>query len=144
MDERLVLPAVPSTADVLATVVSVPPLLGKHILFDAYECASPLPSLDAFRSIAGRLAALSGGEILEVQHHQFTPHGLTLTAILSASHLAIHTWPEYDFVAVDVFTCAPAHDFEAMAAYLKTALGCARIERRELPRGGALSSPNAP
>lgn len=142
MDERLVLPAASTAADVLATAVTVPPLLGRQILFDAFDCASPLPSPDEFRSIANQLAALAGGEMLGTQHYYFTPHGLTLTAILSASHLAIHTWPEYNFVAVDIFTCASHPDFEAIAAYLKTALGCGRLERREMPRGLTLAEPD--
>ncbi|HLF27118.1 MAG TPA: adenosylmethionine decarboxylase [Anaerolineae bacterium] len=143
MNERLALPAALTAADVLATAANAPRLLGSHIFFDAYDCASPLPSLEKFQAVAEQLAALAGGEILAVQHHCFTPHGLTLTAILSASHLAIHTWPEHRFIAIDVFTCSPDHDFEAMADYLKSALGCARLVQRQAPRGHALASHRA-
>ncbi|MFV0395692.1 MAG: adenosylmethionine decarboxylase [Coprobacillaceae bacterium] len=38
-------------------------------------------------------------------HHQFTPHGITIMAIVADSHIAIHTWPEYNHVSIDIFSC---------------------------------------
>mmetsp|Transcript_27952 Transcript_27952/g.32076 ORF Transcript_27952/g.32076 Transcript_27952/m.32076 type:complete len:143 (+) Transcript_27952:57-485(+) len=47
----------------------------------------------------------NGATILSVDSHFFEPHGLSLTYILSESHVAIHTWPEYACLTIDAFTC---------------------------------------
>ncbi len=46
-----------------------------------------------------------GATLLDVSVHPFSPVGITGVAVVSESHIAIHTWPEYGYAAVDVFTC---------------------------------------
>lgn len=56
-------------------------------------------------------------EVKSVSHH-FDGHGLTYVGILSESHLAIHTWPEYRYMAIDLFTCGN-HDLSNFDKYIK-------------------------
>ena len=42
---------------------------------------------------------------MKSSHYRFSPHGISLFAIISASHIAIHTWPEYGFLNIDIFSC---------------------------------------
>lgn len=70
------------------------------------------------------------------QWHQFPdPGGITGLALLSESHLAIHTFPEHGFAALNLYSCRvrPQPDFHDV---LQRHLGAARVEVRELPRGG--------
>ncbi len=46
-----------------------------------------------------------GGTVVKSIIHQFNPQGLSGVVVIEESHLAIHTWPELDYAAVDVFTC---------------------------------------
>lgn len=50
-------------------------------------------------------AEAAGATILDVASHKFEPQGLTAMLLLSESHISIHTWPETNYAAVDIFTC---------------------------------------
>lgn len=45
-------------------------------------------------------------KILKNINHKYVPHGLTSIFILSSSHLIVHTWPEYNYLHIDLFTCS--------------------------------------
>jgi S-adenosylmethionine decarboxylase len=57
------------------------------------------------REILDRVIANSGLHAVSSRFHQFVPHGVSAVYLLSESHLSIHTWPEYEYVALDIFTC---------------------------------------
>lgn len=79
---------------------------GVHIVADFFDCDGA--TLDDSSAIAEALtaAATAAGATLVSQHvHPFSPCGVTGVAILAESHLAIHTWPEHRYAAIDIFTC---------------------------------------
>jgi S-adenosylmethionine decarboxylase proenzyme len=49
------------------------------------------------------IAHLFGSEILGLKVYQFQPYGLSALMIMPESHIAIHTWPEYQFASLDIF-----------------------------------------
>ena len=55
-----------------------------------------------------RAAIAANNTPLKCSIHKFPGHGITGVLILAESHIAIHTWPEYDYLAIDVFTCGKA------------------------------------
>ena len=67
--------------------------------------------------------------------HTFKPNGITGVVVLMESHISIHTWPNYQYAALDLFTCGSRED--ALAAYLKLKeiLCPRRVRRREVRRG---------
>jgi S-adenosylmethionine decarboxylase proenzyme len=81
------------------------PKEGTSILVDIYR--TPTASKDeafwtkAVRAIATAIRCTTG----ETLSKRYRPHGLTVLAVISMSHIAVHTWPEHDFVALDVYTC---------------------------------------
>lgn len=85
--------------------------LGRHILCEAYGCD---PEVLNDRRLVEELmveAALdAGAEVREVAFHKFAPQGVSGVVVISESHLAIHTWPEYGYAAIDVFTCGERVD----------------------------------
>ena len=60
---------------------------------------------------------------------------MTGVAVLAESHLSIHTWPEYGYVAADVFTCGSTTKPEAAAEVLRVEFGATNADIRELERG---------
>lgn len=54
----------------------------------------------AAQSVAGGLS------VLQEAFHSFEGQGATGMLLLSSSHLTVHTWPEFGYAAVDLFTCA--------------------------------------
>ena len=95
----------------------------------------------AIESAVRALAAGIGASLVEVSTHRFAPQGLSCMAQISASHIAIHTWPENRFAAVDVFSCTTRVNVEALAAILRAALGARQQSCTEVPRGVGLPSP---
>ena len=79
-------------------------------------------------------ATASGATIVTHSFHHFSPHGVSGAVIIAESHLAIHTWPEHGFAAVDFFTCGHV-DMEQGLAVLKKAFGATGETRLELERG---------
>lgn len=82
------------------------PSSGLELLLDLRECkASVLDDPSALEKILLETASAAGFEVVSRTAHQFNHQGVTLVLILSQSHLALHTWPEERFAAVDVYVC---------------------------------------
>ena len=76
-----------------------------------------------------------GATIIASTFHEFQPQGLSGVVVIGESHLAVHTWPEYDSVCVDLFTCSPSMDAGPGIEFLKSAFQAERVVSRILPRG---------
>lgn len=93
--------------------------LGKHLLVELKDCnASLLQSLEDVRRIMVEAAEVASATIVDVSFHEFNPFGISGMVIIAESHLSIHTWPEYGYAAVDVFTCGDIIKPEDAADYL--------------------------
>lgn len=80
--------------------------LGRHILAEIHGCdAAILNNRSTVEGILVEAALKAGAEVREVAFHKFSPQGVSGVVVISESHLAVHTWPEYGYAAVDVFTC---------------------------------------
>lgn len=110
--------------------------LGRHILAELYGCSPDF--LNDIRGVEGIMvnAALeAGAEIREVAFHKFTPQGVSGVVVISESHLAIHTWPELGYAAVDVFTCGDCVDPWVSCNYIKERFKAQNMTAREIKRG---------
>ncbi|MFM9089520.1 MAG: adenosylmethionine decarboxylase, partial [Cyanobium sp.] len=80
--------------------------VGKHCILELYNCESSKLDDEAFlRDTITSAAKRAGATLLHLITHRFDPQGVTGLALLAESHISIHTWPEYGYAAVDVFTC---------------------------------------
>ncbi len=95
--------------------------LGRHVLAEVYGCRYDiLNDLERIREILVSAALSAGAEVLDTTFHRFSPQGISGVVVISESHLAIHTWPELGYAAVDVFTCGDDVDpWVAMEAIVK-------------------------
>ncbi len=85
--------------------------LGRHVLAEIYGCKfTILNDLERIREIFVSAALSAGAEVRETAFHRFSPQGVSGVVVISESHLAIHTWPELGYAAVDVFTCGSRVD----------------------------------
>lgn len=80
-------------------------------------------------------AVVCGATVVQKNFHHFSPYGVSGVVIIAESHLAIHTWPEYGYAAVDLFTCGATCDPKAAYDYLQEALGAGSAFYSELKRG---------
>ena len=80
--------------------------LGRHILVEFFGCSNEiLNDVPKIESSMLNAARESGATIINSVFHHFSPFGVSGVVVIQESHLAIHTWPEYGYAAVDLFTC---------------------------------------
>ena len=96
---------------------------GKHLLLELYRCDSEKLNDESFlRCKLNRAAKLAKATVLNLISNKFEPQGVTAIALLSESHISIHTWPESNYSAVDIFTCGTNMLPELASQYLIEAL----------------------
>ena len=79
---------------------------GKHLLLELYGCNSQKLNDEFFlRCKLTSAAKLANASVLNIVSNKFEPYGVTAIALLAESHLSIHTWPESEYSAIDIFTC---------------------------------------
>lgn len=84
--------------------------MGKHFLLDLYGCSSVLLNDERFLiELLENAAICSGATILKTESHKFNPQGITAFCLLSESHISIHTWPEENKAALDLYTCGESN-----------------------------------
>ncbi|MBF8299439.1 MAG: S-adenosylmethionine decarboxylase [Dehalococcoidia bacterium] len=93
--------------------------LGTHLLVELRK-ADPkkLDDLDFIRQSLISAAHEIGVTILGDTFHRFSPQGVTGIVAIAESHISIHTWPEYCYAAVDIFTCGESFKPEKAAELL--------------------------
>jgi S-adenosylmethionine decarboxylase len=110
--------------------------LGSHFLVELRDCNPDiLKSLEKVRDTMVSAAREAKATIIDVSFHEFSPFGISGMVIIAESHLSIHTWPEYGYAAVDIFTCGNVIEPEEAAAYLVEAFGCKSPSVVEMKRG---------
>jgi len=107
---------------------------GTHLLLDLYS-ASNLDNIAHIELAIRDIVAACGATLLHIHLHHFTPSGgVSGVAVLAESHISVHTWPERDYAAFDVFMCGDAQPENAVPV-LKRAFFPKRIEVCEELRG---------
>jgi S-adenosylmethionine decarboxylase len=81
--------------------------------------------------------------VIKDSFYQFSPQGISGVVIIAESHISIHTWPEYSFAAVDVFTCGEVIEPIKAVKPLAERLKAKSTSYIELKRGVLLESPAA-
>jgi len=110
--------------------------LGRTSLVEFYNCATTaLDDRQKMVDILLKSAELSGATVIKNTSFHFTPQGVSAIVVIAESHFAIHTWPEYSYCAVDMFTCGEAIDESKAMQYLKKALQAKSVSVVEVKRG---------
>jgi len=110
--------------------------LGQHVLAEFFECdPNILNSIDKVEKYMVDAALECGATIVQKCFHMFNPYGVSGVVIISESHLAIHTWPELGYAAVDLFTCGDKCDPKISYEFLKKKFHCQNATFTELKRG---------
>ncbi len=76
-----------------------------QMIADLYGCTGMIDDTDAIKEAAHKAIDYVGAQIIEECIHKFDPVGVTYFAVISTSHFSIHTWPEYGYAAIDIFSC---------------------------------------
>jgi S-adenosylmethionine decarboxylase len=81
--------------------------MGRHVIADLHDVsAEVLGSIDFWKEILIDGAKKSGATVLSDHFHHFGEgYGITGVIVLAESHISIHTWPEKNYAAIDIFMC---------------------------------------
>jgi S-adenosylmethionine decarboxylase len=110
--------------------------LGRHLLLELYDCSSEiLTNLETVKTTLVEAAKRAEATIVDVVFHEFNPFGISGVVVIAESHLSIHTWPEYRYAAVDIFSCGETLKPAAAAQYLVEQFGASRASCVEVKRG---------
>ncbi|HEU25188.1 MAG: S-adenosylmethionine decarboxylase proenzyme [Mesoaciditoga sp.] len=110
--------------------------LGRHLLIELYGCEpSVLDDVAGIEEHMRMAARKANSTIVNSTFHRFDPYGVSGVVVIAESHLSIHTWPEYGYAAVDIFTCGDSVDPWKAFEYLKSVMKSQRESIVELQRG---------
>ena len=111
---------------------------GTHLIIDLFG-AKRLDDLKHIKETLKRCVEVAGATLLHIHLHHFTPNGgVSGVAVLAESHISIHSWPEAEYAALDVFMCGHA-DPHATVDVLKTAFKPTKTVVKEHLRAGTMS-----
>ena len=115
--------------------------LGRQVLLEFYGCApNLLDSTEFVETAMLRAARKARATIVRAAFHRFSPHGVSGMVVIAESHLAIHTWPEHRYAAIDIFTCGSRVLPEVACKCLISAFGPSEVTRQDIDRGTRVGS----
>jgi S-adenosylmethionine decarboxylase len=107
---------------------------GTHLILDLWD-AKHLDELNTMELAMREAVSTAGATLLHIHLHHFTPSGgISGVAVLAESHISVHTWPERNYAAFDIFMCGDAKP-EMSIAVLKQHFYPERMEITEHLRG---------
>jgi S-adenosylmethionine decarboxylase len=108
--------------------------VGTHLVLELWGCTNlnePAVVEQALRDIVDATKVT----LLDLRVYPFSPIGVTGVAIVSESHIMIHTWPEHNYAAVDVFTCGEERDLDGAIEAIREHFTPERIQMMHIVRG---------
>ena len=110
--------------------------LGRQILVEFYDCdESKINDVSYIENSLIQATKASKATIISHNFHKFSPYGVSGVVVIAESHVAIHTWPEYNYCAVDIFTCGDTIDPWVIQEHLKEYFESKNVSSMEMKRG---------
>lgn len=110
--------------------------VGIHLVGDLIGVdPSKISSLEYLKKVME--SAIKAGNLTKIRsyYHQFSPNGVSGVILLAESHLSFHTWPEYELVTLDVFTCGPTENADIAFEYIIDKLSPRTVQYKKIERG---------
>ncbi|MEM4466590.1 MAG: adenosylmethionine decarboxylase [Nitrososphaerota archaeon] len=110
--------------------------LGRHLIVEMYGCLHKLlTDLDLAKKVLRESVESCGATYMGEFNTIFDNGGFSYIILIAESHISIHTWPEYNYIALDIFTCGEKVDpwkaYEVITRYYQPS----KINIVELKRG---------
>lgn len=110
--------------------------LGRHIIVEFYNCSpEKINDVLGIEKSMVEAAKKAGATVINSTFHHFSPFGVSGVVVIEESHLSIHTWPEYQFASIDLFTCGDTINPWLSFDYLKEEFAAEYFSSLELQRG---------
>jgi len=110
--------------------------IGKHIIMDFFGCPFSFGnSEEKLKEVIRKSVQEAGYKLLDVRSYRFTPQGVTAFGVIAESHIALHSWPEHDYLGLDFFTCNTKVDFNKLVKYIIKLVPHKKVKYRIIGRG---------
>lgn len=110
--------------------------IGYHIIADLYGVEFDLIDKEKdIKILLENSVLISNLTKINSYYYQFNPHGATGIVLLAESHISIHTWPEYNLVTLDIYTCGDTSKAEIAYDYIIKTLQPKHIFEKRFERG---------
>ncbi|HBF33928.1 TPA: adenosylmethionine decarboxylase [Candidatus Sumerlaeota bacterium] len=107
---------------------------GIHLIIELWK-ARHMTDPTIIETLMKQAVEACGATLLSIDLHVFSPGGgVSGVAVLQESHISIHTWPEYEYAAMDIFVCGTIDPYKALPV-LKDGFEPETIQVVELKRG---------
>lgn len=91
----------------------------RHIVIEL-ECSfEQANSLVWIKKTIGILIEKLEIRTLKTMYHLFKPQGISLLYIISSSHLSIHTWPENNYIHIELLTCSKTQKLDKLSVVIE-------------------------
>jgi S-adenosylmethionine decarboxylase len=110
--------------------------LGNHLIVELYDCCEEIINDAQYvEKTLVEAVRISGARMIQSVIHEFNPHGISGVIVIEESHFSVHTWPEYGYCALDIFTCGDEIDHYSALQYLKKEFQAKHLSVTEMKRG---------
>lgn len=110
--------------------------LGRHYIVEASGCnPEVLKSVEKVEQIMVKAAEKAKVQVWSISFHRFRPHGVSGVVVISESHLSVHTWPEFKYVALDIYTCGGKAKPDDAVEYAIQMFEATSVHVTEITRG---------
>ena len=115
--------------------------LGEHFIFDLSDCNHEiLMDGELSYSLFAQAVRESGLTVVDEGFYKFSPHGFTCFLLLAESHASLHAWPEHNYCAIDLFTCAIGKDMMPLILRIKESFGADKFTLRKIDRDAEIET----
>lgn len=110
--------------------------LGYQTTIDFYNCKNDaINSCKHIENTLLEVAKIIGLTVVNTTIHEFSPIGVSGVVVIEESHIAIHTWPEHNYVAIDFFTCNNSFSLTEGIEWLQKQFDASHFTTENLTRG---------
>jgi S-adenosylmethionine decarboxylase len=108
--------------------------VGTHLVLELWGCQN-LNSPEVVEQALRDIVDATDVTLLDLKVYPFLPQGVTGAAVVAESHITIHTWPEHDYAAIDIFTCGAERDLTEATKRVKEHFKPERVQMMHIIRG---------
>jgi len=110
--------------------------LGNQLIVELYDCHEEcIADARCVEEVLVKAVEISGAKMVQSVVHEFNPHGISGVVVIEESHFSVHTWPEYGYCALDIFTCGDEIDYRSALQYIKEKFQAQNMSVTEMKRG---------
>ncbi len=108
---------------------------GVHFIVEASGCDETITNVVRLQEILVEAAKRAHAQVWSVSFHQFPPNGVSGVVVISESHLSVHTWPEVNYMALDIYTCGAQTEPMLAVNYVLDQVHAQHTHITEITRG---------